>query len=135
MPLNPYLYAKMLGERIDKYQIDVYLVNTGWAGGKATEGAKRIKLSYTRQMIEAILNGSIKNCCYKHHPIFNLDYAVNVSRVPSDLLDPEQYWSNKDEYHQIAITLAEMFENNFNKKYQSLPDEIRLAGPHSGKKK
>lgn len=129
MPLSPDVYAKMLGERIEKFHIDVYLVNTGWAGGKATDGAKRIKLSYTRKMINAILDGSIKNSEFKHHPIFNLDYALDVSGVPSNLLDPKEYWSDKDKYDETAYALSAMFKANFEKKYASMPKEVKLAGP------
>jgi len=129
MPLSPFVYANMLGERIDKYGTQVYLVNTGWAGGTATSGASRIKLRYTRNMVSAILDGSINKASFKHDPIFNLEVPTELKDVPTELLSPKDYWSNKKEYEETANKLAKMFEENFKTKYPDIPDHIRNAGP------
>ena len=119
----------MLGERIDKYGTQVYLVNTGWAGGTATSGASRIKLRYTRNMVSAILDGSINKATFKHDPIFNLEVPTELKDVPTELLNPKEYWSNKKEYEETANKLAKMFEENFKTKYPDIPDNIKNAGP------
>jgi len=129
MPLDVSVYAKMLGEKIEKYNIDVYLVNTGYAKGKASDGASRIKLAYTRNMIKAILDGSIKNANYKYHPIFNLEYPTNIEGVPSELLDPKEYWDDKKKYDETSFALAKMFNDNFLAKYPNVSENIKKAGP------
>ena len=129
MPLSPFVYANMLGERIDKYGTQVYLVNTGWAGGTATSGASRIKLRYTRNMVSAILDGSINKATFKHDPIFNLEVPTELKDVPTELLNPKEYWKDKKEYEETANKLAKMFEENFKTKYPDIPDNIKNAGP------
>ena len=72
LPLNPNVYAKMLGEKIAKHQAKVWLVNTGWTGGPYGVGS-RMKIAHTRAMITAALTGQLDNATYKNHPVFNLD--------------------------------------------------------------
>ncbi len=129
MPMPAYVYAKMLGEKLDKYGTKVYLVNTGWSGGSASTGAKRIKLSYTRAMVTAALNGSLENVEFKHHDVFNLDYPVCCPNVPSEYLDARGMWNDKNAYDEQADKLAQMFVNNFENKYPDMPAEIVTAGP------
>jgi len=119
----------MLGEKLDKYGTKVYLVNTGWAGGSASSGAKRMKLSYTRAMVTAALNGSLDNVEYKHHDIFNVDYPTSCPDVPSEMLDARGLWADKTAYDEAANKLAQMFNDNFTKKYPNMPQEITNAGP------
>ena len=90
MPMDASVYARMLGEKLEKYGTKVYLVNTGWTGGSAASGAKRIKLSYTRAMVTAALNGMLDNVEYKHHDIFNVDYPTSCPGVPNENLDAKE---------------------------------------------
>ena len=106
-----------------------YLVNTGWAGGSAASGAKRMKLSYTRAMVTAALNGSLDSVEFKHHDVFNMDYPVSCPNVPDEMLDARGMWADKAAYDEQANKLAEMFENNFTSKYPNMPAEIVNAGP------
>lgn len=129
MPMDPSVYAGMLGERIEKYGTKVYLVNTGWAGGSAASGAKRMKLAYTRAMVTAALNGSFDNIEFKHHDVFNVDYPVSCPGVPDEMLDARGLWADKAAYDEQANKLAKMFENNFSKKYPNMPKNIAEAGP------
>ena len=129
MPMDPSVYAKMLGDKLDKYGTKVYLVNTGWAGGSASSGAKRMKLSYTRAMVTAALNGSFDNVEFKHHDVFNVDYPVSCPNVPSEMLDARGLWKDKKAYDIAANKLALMFKDNFTKKYPNMPKEIVNAGP------
>ena len=130
MPLNPQKYAEMLGERLDKYNTKVYLINTGWSGGPYGVGA-RIKLSYTRAMVTAALNGELDLCEYNHNDLFNVDIPKQIKNVPSELLNPRDTWKDKNEYDKQATKLAKMFQDNFEKKYPYMIDSIKLAGPRA----
>ncbi|MBO4412224.1 MAG: phosphoenolpyruvate carboxykinase (ATP) [Lachnospiraceae bacterium] len=129
MPMDPSVYAEMLGEKLDRYGTKVYLVNTGWAGGSAAEGAKRMKLKYTRAMVTAALNGDFDQVEFKHHDVFNVDYPVCCPNVPDEMLDARGMWADKAKYDVAANKLAQMFEDNFAKKYPNMPKEIVEAGP------
>ena len=129
MPMDPAVYAKMLGDKLDKYGTQVYLVNTGWAGGSAADGAKRMKLAYTRAMVTAALNGSFDDIEFKHHDVFNVDYPVSCPNVPDEKLDARGMWEDKAKYDAQANKLAQMFVDNFAKKYPNMPKEIVEAGP------
>ena len=129
MPLEASVYAKMLGDKLEQYGTKVYLVNTGWAGGSASSGAKRIKLSYTRAMVTAAMNGTLDNTEFKHHDIFNVDYPVSCPGVPDENLDAREMWTDKKAYDEQANKLAQMFVDNFTAKYPDIPSEIAAAGP------
>ncbi|MDD6211680.1 MAG: phosphoenolpyruvate carboxykinase (ATP) [Clostridiales bacterium] len=128
MPMDPLHYANMLGERIEKYNTRVYLVNTGWSGGSYGVG-KRMNLHYTRAMITAALNGSLEEVEYEFDPIFRVDVPQSCPDVPSELLNPRATWANKDAYDNTANDLARMFEKNFAEKYPNMPENIVKAGP------
>lgn len=129
MPMDASVYARMLGEKLEKYGTKVYLVNTGWTGGSAASGAKRIKLSYTRAMVTAALNGMLDNVEYKHHDIFNVDYPTSCPGVPNENLDAKEMWADKKAYDEQANKLAQMFVKNFEEKYPNMMPEIVAAGP------
>ena len=131
MPMDPQVYAKMLGDKLDQYGTKVYLVNTGWAGGSAAAGAKRMKLSYTRAMVTAALNGSFDNVEFKHHDVFNVDYPTSCPGVPDEMLDARGMWEDKAAYDEQANKLANMFAENFAKKYPHMAPEIANAGPRA----
>jgi len=131
MPMDPAVYAEMLGEKLDKYGTKVYLVNTGWSGGPASGENKgaRMKLKFTRAMVTAALNGEFDNVEYKHDDIFNLDVPQTCTGVPSELMNPRDTWADKAAYDVQAKKLAKMFSDNFTKKYPNMPAEITNAGP------
>ncbi|MBR3750641.1 MAG: phosphoenolpyruvate carboxykinase (ATP) [Clostridia bacterium] len=127
LPLDPSVYAKMLGEKIDASGASVYLINTGWSGGPYGVG-KRMSLKYTRAMVTAALNGELDKVGYELDPIFNVFVPVSCPGVPSEILNPRNTWENKDEYDVAAKKLAVRFNDNF-KKYTHMPQEIVDAGP------
>ncbi len=129
MPMDPSVYAEMLGKKLDEFGTKVYLVNTGWAGGSAASGAKRMKLPYTRAMVTAALNGSFDAVEFKHHDVFNVDYPTSCPGVPDEMLDARGMWADKDAYDAQANKLAAMFQANFAKKYPNMPANIVEAGP------
>ena len=91
MPLRPSIYAEMLGERIDKYDAHVYLVNTGWCGHKAGDG-KRMSLKYTRAMLTAALTGELEKVEFELDPIFNVMVPKTCPNVPDEVLSPRAMW-------------------------------------------
>ena len=128
MPMDPNVYANMLGERIEKYNTRVYLVNTGWTGGPYGTGS-RMKLRYTRAMVTAALNGSLEKAEFKHNKLFNLDVPQSCQDVPSNIMNPRDTWADKAAYDATAKKLAGMFQKNFAAKYPNMPKNIVDAGP------
>ena len=128
MPLPAEKYAEMLGERLEKYKTKVYLVNTGWTGGPYGVGS-RMKLKYTRAMVTAALNGSIEKSEFIHDDVFNVDIPKEIQDCPSDILNPRDTWKDKSAYDEQAKKLANMFKENFEKKYPHMPEDIKNAGP------
>lgn len=127
MLMNPAVYAKLLGERIEKTNAEVYLINTGWIGGGYGVGS-RIKLSYTRAMVTSAIEGGFKNTTWIKHPIFNVLMPESCEGVPKDLLNPENLWEDKDVYRESAMNLSVKFNENF-KKFNNVPEEIKKAAP------
>lgn len=127
LPLDPGIYARMLGEKIDAHGARVFLVNTGWAGGSYGHG-RRIDLGYTRTIVRAILDGSIDRETFVTEPYFGLSIPLNLPGVPSSLLNPSEAWPDKEAYVQKARELAAKFNENF-RRFGNQPAKIRVAGP------
>ncbi|MGE7869081.1 phosphoenolpyruvate carboxykinase (ATP) [Bacillus paramycoides] len=128
LPLDASRYAEMLGEKIEKHDAKVFLVNTGWTGGEYGVG-KRMNLGYTRAMIQAALSGELAKAETAKHDIFGLEVPRHVPGVPDEVLMPEQTWADKAAYKAKAIELANEFKANF-KKFDSVSEDIiNLGGP------
>ena len=129
LPLHPTVYAKLLGEKIDKYDVDVYLVNTGWTGGSYGVG-RRMSIKDTRACINAILDGTIKNSEFDTTRTFGLHVPKTLGNINPDILNPKNAWEDEDEFDKTRDTLAAMFIENF-KKYQQEDSEFdySTAGP------
>jgi phosphoenolpyruvate carboxykinase (ATP) len=128
LPLHPMVYAKLLGEKIDKYNSKVYLINTGWSGGPYGIG-KRIDLAYTRSMVSAALKGDLNNVEYIKDPVFNLSIPKSCPNVPYEILNPINTWEDKEAYNVQAKNLARKFFENI-KSCNIIPEEIKNAGPN-----
>lgn len=128
LPLRPGTYAEMLGERIAKHDASVYLVNTGWTGGRFGIG-RRMDLPSTRAMVEAATSGALRGVATKRHQIFNLEVPVTCPGVQDALLDPQQTWDDPAVYEDQARELARMFVKNFERFTDSVPAEVTQAGP------
>jgi phosphoenolpyruvate carboxykinase (ATP) len=129
MVLPPIEYAKLLGERIAKHMVDVWLVNTGWSGGPYGVG-KRMEIAFTRAMIRAALSGTLRQVPTRHDDIFNLEVPTHCPDVPEQVLEPRRTWADPAKYDQYAAKLAEMFRINFSRFVQDVPTEVAAAGPH-----
>ncbi|MYL33812.1 phosphoenolpyruvate carboxykinase (ATP) [Pontibacillus yanchengensis] len=127
LPLHASTYAEMLGEKIDQFDANVYLVNTGWTGGAYGEGS-RMKLSYTRAMIQAALEGELNSSETVIDDIFGLNIPTHCPGVPDDVLIPKKTWKNESDYQEKAKHLAKKFHENFN-KFDGVSQKIRNAGP------
>ncbi len=128
MPLPASAYAKLLGEKVRRHRVDVWLVNTGWARGPYGQGS-RIKLAYTRRMIHAALDGSLTDVPTRTHPVFGLAYPTVIEGVPGDVLDPREGWSDPQAYDQYARRLARMFTDNFESLGGSASEAVQAAAP------
>jgi len=128
LPLHPVRYAQMLGEKIKKNNVKVWLINTGWINGGYGTG-KRIPLEYTRAIISAALNGKLETVAYNRQPVFGLMIPSHVPGIPSPLLKPGGTWENKEAYAQAADKLAGFFIANFKKYSRLVSKEIESAGP------
>jgi phosphoenolpyruvate carboxykinase (ATP) len=125
---HPTKYATMLGELLRTHGAQVWLVNTGWSGGAYGVG-QRMKLSYTRAMIHAALDGSLKSAETVADPIFGLHMPVAIDGVPSEVLNPRSTWADGDAYDVQAKKLAGMFRDNITKFGDAVPANILAAGP------
>ncbi|GGZ14840.1 hypothetical protein GCM10007049_03530 [Echinicola pacifica] len=128
LPLNPTVYAALLGKLMKQHQVDVWLINTGWTGGSYGTG-KRIPLAYTRAMVNAALEGKMNNVSFEKHPIFKIQIPSYCPGVPSELLNPKNTWENPGNYDQTAAQLARAFQENFAKYTEEAPPEIMDGGP------
>jgi phosphoenolpyruvate carboxykinase (ATP) len=112
MALHPSVYAEMLKEKIAKHNVNCWLVNTGWSGGGYGVGS-RIKIRYSRAMINAALNGAFDDIPFETEPFFGLSIPRSCPDVPGELLNPRNLWSDKESYDNTARSLAERFRDNF----------------------
>jgi len=128
LPLHPGRYAKLLGEKIQKHRVNVWLINTGWSGGPYGVG-RRIELRYTRAMIRAILDGSLADVEMRQDPTFGLHVPVHVPGVPDEVLNPRETWEDKEAYDAQAQMLAHLFAENFKNYADLVSEEVLAAGP------
>jgi phosphoenolpyruvate carboxykinase (ATP) len=108
LPLHPTIYAEMLSAKIKKHGSKVWLINTGWSGGKYGVG-KRMSLDYTRAIITAIHNGELDSAEYEDYPMFNFKIPTAISGVPAEILNPKNTWVNKTEFDDTLKNLAKKF--------------------------
>ncbi len=122
---HPTVYAKMLGERLAKHGVQCWLVNTGWTGGPYGVGS-RMKIAYTRSMVNAAIEGRLNSVAYETEPFFGLSIPASVPDVPTDVLNPRNAWFDKAAYDEQARKLMALFAENF-KKFASQADPDVLA--------
>jgi phosphoenolpyruvate carboxykinase (ATP) len=129
LPLHPAKYAELLGAKLNADAgINVWLVNTGWSGGGYGVGS-RMKLSYTRAMLTAALNGELDAIEYTTHPVFGVQMPNSCPNVPQEILHPRNTWADKAAYDQTANALANKFNENFKKFEDGSSEAIKQAAP------
>ena len=128
LPLHPGVYARMLGDKMQKHQVNVWLINTGWTGGCYGIG-HRINLSHTRTLIKAALENKFDGIELGTHEIFGFAIPKECPGIPSELLNPRNTWTDKHAYDEKANYLASLFIKNFEKYSSGVADDILAAAP------
>ncbi|MFF2174862.1 phosphoenolpyruvate carboxykinase (ATP) [Lysinibacillus sp. NPDC058147] len=128
LPLPATVYAEMLGQKIDEHGAQVFLVNTGWTGGEYGTGS-RMKLSYTRTMVRAAIDGKLANVETIQDSVFGLNIPTSIEGVPTEVLNPRDAWADKAAYDAKAAELAGLFNKNFEKFSNVSEAIINLGGP------
>lgn len=132
MPCNPNIYADMLGEKMDKHNTNVFLINTGWSGGSYGTGS-RIKLKYTRAMVDAALNGELDKVEYVKDELFHVNVPTTCPNVPTEMLIPINTWKDKAAYKVTAENLAKKFSANYDKAYSKQDIDANIIAQCPGK--
>ncbi|GAB3226477.1 phosphoenolpyruvate carboxykinase (ATP) [Algoriphagus aestuariicola] len=126
LPLHPTEYARLFGNKMEKNEVNVWLVNTGWTGGSYGAGT-RMKLSHTRAMIKAALQGKLEFAPYHVDPVFGFMVPNICPDVPFEILNPRNTWDDAEQYDRTAENLANAFKENF-RKFEDFADEDILKG-------
>lgn len=125
---HPNKYGTLLTQKIQETGSQAWLVNTGWVGGGYGVGS-RIKLKYTRKIIDGIHSGELAQTECNNLPIFNLKYPVKCEGVPDEVLCPYKSWSSRKEYDQKTMELAKLFIENFEKYQDHVDKNIKKINP------
>ena len=128
LPQPPRVYAEMLGQKLDEHGPTVWLVNTGWTGGPFGEG-RRMPIEATRSMLHAALDGHLDEAEFRVDELFGFEIPLEVQGVDSALLDPRGTWRDAEQYDVKARELAELFAENFSKRFADVDAAVRSAGP------
>jgi phosphoenolpyruvate carboxykinase (ATP) len=128
LPQPPAVYAHMLGDRLERHGVTVWLVNTGWTGGPFGEG-ERMPIVATRAMLRAALSGELDDADYRVDELFGFEVPTAVPGVDSSLLDPRSTWRDPDAYDRKSRELARMFSDNFVQFERDAGEAVTAAGP------
>ncbi len=128
LPLHPTKYATLFGEKMEKHEVDVWLINTGWTGGPYGVGS-RMKLKYTRAMISAALEGKLNDVSFRKHSVFGVSIPEACPNVPKEVLSPRATWADKAAYDKKARELGAAFNKNFEKFKNFANKEILEGAP------
>ena len=124
---HPSVYAKLLGEYLDKEGIIVWLINTGWTGGPYGEG-ERFPLKITREIIRTIQSNSANDVATEADPIFGFNIPMEMKNVENKMLHPQKTWKDESAYTPKAQELAKSFHTQM-KKFGSFYDENIKGAP------
>jgi phosphoenolpyruvate carboxykinase (ATP) len=129
MPRNPKDYTDLLGEKLERHQTRVFLVNTGWSGGPYGIGS-RMDINLTRSMVRAALGGGLDDIDYETEAFFGLSMPISCPGVPKDVLNPIRSWRDVDSYREYANRLATAFRDHFQGEFAGkVPDTVAAACP------
>lgn len=118
----------MLAERMSKHNVDCWLINTGWTGGKYGYG-KRCPLKYTRRIVDAVHSGELARAEYEPFEVFGLSIPTALEGVPREILNPRLAWADKEAFARELKKLGGMFHKAFALYEQDVDEKVRLAGP------
>ena len=128
---HPMKYAQMLADQMQQHQAAAWLVNTGWTGGSYGTGS-RIRLTYTRAIIDAIHSGQLAKMPTTFEPVFGLAIPTSCPGLPADILNPRNTWLKPAAYDAKALHLAKLFQANFAQYSDQATPEVQAAGPRTG---
>jgi phosphoenolpyruvate carboxykinase (ATP) len=128
LPRHPGVYAEMLVERLKRFDVPVWLVNTGWTGGPYGVG-QRMNITHTRNMVRAAIAGELEDVPMAVDPVFRVEVPTAVPGVPSEVLQPRSTWADPAAYDAAARKIAHMFHENFEAYADGVGKAIRNAGP------
>jgi len=128
LPQHPKVYAGMLRQKLERHGSTVWLLNTGWTGGAFGEG-ERMPIQATRTMLAAALSGAIDDVELRTDDVFGFQVPTTVPGVDAKLLEPRSTWRDPAAYDRKARELAEMFAENFDRRFADVDEAIRAAGP------
>jgi phosphoenolpyruvate carboxykinase (ATP) len=129
LPQHPKVYARMLDAKLEEHGSTVWLLNTGWTGGPFGEG-ERMPIQATRTMLSAALSGALDDADLRVDALFGFGVPTAVPGVDAMLLDPRSTWRDPDEYDRKARELAQMFADNFAKRFGDVGEAVQAAGPN-----
>ncbi len=125
---HPSAYAEILAEKMQEHKVNVWLVNTGWIKGGYGSG-ERIKLKYSRAIVEAIYHGKLNDASTETDPLFGFETVTTVPGVPSEILKPREAWSDAAAYEENAKKLATLFTENFKTYAEGTDASVLKGGP------
>ncbi|MBR2535508.1 MAG: phosphoenolpyruvate carboxykinase [Hyphomicrobium sp.] len=128
MPRHPSVYGNLLRDLIGRHDVDCWLVNTGWTGGKFGEGS-RMPIKVTRALLNAALSGDLADQTMRVDPVFGFKVPIQMAGVDAKLMTPRDTWGDPRAYDAAAAKLADMFSKNFAKFEAYVDAEVRRAGP------
>ncbi len=128
MPRHPSAYARMLRDKIADHDVDCWLVNTGWSGGAYGVG-ERMKIAYTRALLNAALDGRLRQVAARSDNLFGLQVPEICPDVPAEVLNPRSTWADKTAYDETARDLIGRFHKNFTQFESYVGDEVKEAAP------
>ncbi|MEM7756144.1 MAG: phosphoenolpyruvate carboxykinase (ATP), partial [Planctomycetota bacterium] len=129
---HPGKYAELLAEKMKKHDVNIWLVNTGWSGGAFGTG-KRMKLGYTRAIIDAIHSGELATAPTEADPVFGVNTVTKVTGVPDEMLVPKNTWADKSSFEETANKLANLFVENFKTYEEASTRPSSKPGPRSAR--
>ena len=128
LPRHPGVYAHLLMDRLEQFDVPVWLVNTGWTGGPYGTG-QRMDITNTRNMVRAAIGGELRDVPTVTDPVFGVAIPTAVPGVPSEVLIPRDTWADPAAYDAAAATIAGMFHENFEAYAGGVSEAVRAAGP------
>jgi phosphoenolpyruvate carboxykinase (ATP) len=132
MPRHPSVYGNLLRQLIAEHDVDCWLVNTGWTGGKFGEGT-RMPIKVTRALLDAALSGDLKHQAMRVDPVFGFEVPIAMAGIDAKVMAPRDTWRNPAAYDETAAKLAAMFHENFAKFVRYVDAEVVRAGPSIGR--
>jgi phosphoenolpyruvate carboxykinase (ATP) len=127
MVWHPARYAELLAAKMTAHNANVWLVNTGWSGGGYGVGS-RIKLAYTRAILDAIHDGTLASAPTAPDPVFGVNVVTSCPGVPAEILVPRDTWPEPSIYDAAARKLGALFRENF-LRYETSTTGLAAAGP------